>query len=64
MTPRAWLKRLAFSFLIIGFVLFWRGQKQIQSGDHSTSPYLWLSAAVACVVLGMIGVRLRHGSRS
>lgn len=61
MTPHAWLKRLAFSFLMIGFVLFWRGQKQIQGGSTGVQPYLWLLGAGICVILGLIGVRLRHG---
>lgn len=60
MTPRDWLKRLAFSFLIVAFAMFWRGQKQLRAGDQSAEPYLWISGACACVVLGLAGVRLRH----
>ena len=62
MTLHAWLKRLAFSLFIIGFVLFWRGQKQIQSGNGGVEASLWIGGAIGCVVLGSIGVRLRHTS--
>lgn len=63
MSPSAWLQRLAFSLFILAFVFFWRGQKEIQSGAGSVTDYLWIVAAVACVVLGSIGVRLRHSKR-
>ncbi len=62
MSLQAWLKRLAFSLFIIAFALFWRGQKQIQAGDQSAGSYLWIVGAVVCVVLGSIGLRLRHQS--
>ena len=61
MSLRHWLARLGFSFLIIAFALFWRGQKQWQAGDHGVRPVLWMASAGACVALGIVGVRLRHG---
>lgn len=60
MSLHAWLKRLAFPLFMIAFALFWRGQKELRAGDASLRPYLWISAAVVCVVVGSIGVRLRH----
>ena len=63
MSVKAWLKRLGFSFFIIAFALFWRGQKQIQQGDRSVRPVVWMGAGVGCVILGSIGIRLRHGTR-
>lgn len=62
MTLHAWIKRLAFSFFIIAFALFWRGQKSLQAGDRSVRPYFWMGGSVVCVILGSIGVRLRHTS--
>lgn len=62
MSLLAWLRRLTFSFFIVAFALFWRGQKQIQAGDESIRAYAWIVAAVISVVLGVIGLRLRHGA--
>lgn len=59
----AWLKRLAFPLFMIGFVLFWRGQREVRAGDPSFLPYLWILAAVACVVVGSVGIRLKHAKR-
>jgi hypothetical protein len=62
MTLHAWMKRLTFSFFIVAFALFWRGQKAQQAGDQSHRPYLWMGGAVLCVIAGSVGVRMRHTS--
>jgi hypothetical protein len=57
---RRWLARLSMSFLIVGFVLVWRGY-QIGQVEGSTGRVVaaYLGAA-ACVAAGLAGVRERH----
>lgn len=60
MSLRRWMARLAFSFFIVAFALFWRGQKRWQSGAQDWQAALLMAGGVACVIAGAIGVRMRH----
>lgn len=54
---RTWLARFSFSFIIIAAVLVWEGSRQQDSVKQTLS---YLGAAV-CTVLGIAGIRARHG---
>jgi hypothetical protein len=61
---RYWLGRLGFSFLIVGSALAWeafaaaRGDG-MEQGRARIVAY-WAGAG-ACWVVGLIGIRIRHG---
>lgn len=63
MTFREVHGRLAFSFLIVAFALFWMGQQRIREGDRSLGPQLQIAGAIVCVGLGVAGLKARHGRR-
>jgi hypothetical protein len=50
---KRWLGRLAFSFMIIGGVLAWEGQKR-------GGPMNYYIPAMIFIVLGAAGLRERH----
>lgn len=65
MNLRAWLERLAFSFIVLAAVLFWSAYR-IYSGHVVGTPgrvavYTVLGALLLGV--GMAGVRSRHRRR-
>lgn len=60
---RYWLGRFGFSFLIIGCALGWEALQAAQGNrgalDRTRIVLFGIGAAV-CVVLGLVGIRLRH----
>ncbi len=62
MSLHRWLARLSFSFFIIAFVLFWYDYQFTQNNPPASvaTRILYLLAAIACMVLGLIGTRIRH----
>ncbi len=58
-----WLARLSTSFFIGGGLLIWESYKAVhgQLGPISSARItLFLIAAMACMVLGVVGIRERH----
>jgi hypothetical protein len=57
-----WLGRLSASFFIVALVLFWRVYQFTQNNPPASTATraLYVLAAVACLVLGLIGTRIRH----
>jgi hypothetical protein len=62
MSLHRWLARLSFSFFIVAFVLFWQEYQltQINPPASAITQILYTLAAVACLILGLIGTRIRH----
>jgi hypothetical protein len=54
-----WLARLAFSFLILAFVVGYEGWKAHQRGDEGRAAIMLIGAA-AGAALSLSGFRLRH----
>jgi hypothetical protein len=54
-----WFARLAFSFLIIGFVVGLEGYRAQQRGESARATIMMIGAA-AGVALGIAGLRARH----
>jgi len=57
-----WLARLAYSFLILGGLLFWQGYKEL---SRTSSPEMWrivlyFVAAGMSVGIGVRGIQERH----
>ncbi len=50
---RSWIARLGFSFIIIAFALGWTAREK-------PNPDPWFAGAVACLGIGIWGVRERH----
>lgn len=63
MSARVLLARFAFSLLVVGIALAWTGRSSAQAG-RDTRAALADGGAVICIVLGFVGVKLRHGGRS
>jgi hypothetical protein len=57
---RDWMVRFTFSFFIVAFALFWHGQRQYAAGDKSWRSTAWMGAGIACVLMGVTALRLRH----
>lgn len=60
---RRWFARFAFSFILLAAVFAWEGHRT-QRGDRGPGQEgkmrAFYAAAVACFVMGMLGVRERH----
>jgi len=54
---RFWLGRFSFSFMILAFVLAWQGA----SGRLDIHPVVLWASVFALVLVGLMGVRERHG---
>ena len=55
-----WLSRLAFSFFIVGFVLFWELNKLNRAGAPAWKQATYLVGGALCVALGIAGIKARH----
>ena len=62
MSLHRWLARLSFSFFILAFVLLWRDYQFTQNDPPASALMcvVYLLAAIACLVLGLVGTRIRH----
>ena len=54
-----WFARLAFSFLIVGFVVGLEGYRAQQRGESGRATMMMIGAA-AGIALGITGLRARH----
>jgi hypothetical protein len=54
-----WFARLAFSFLIVGFVVGYEGYKAQQRGESARATIMMIGAA-AGIAMGISGLRARH----
>ncbi len=64
MSLHRWLARLSPSFFIVGFVLFWREYQFTQNNppEPTSTQALYLAGGIACLVMGLVGTRIRHRS--
>ena len=64
-SPRRWLARLSFPFLVFAAILAWEAY-QADKGERGPVPQwritLYAIGAGACLLLGFAGVRERHRS--
>ena len=54
-----WFARLAFSFVIVGFVVGLEGYRAQQRGESARATIMMIGAA-AGIALGIAGLRARH----
>ena len=62
-SPRKWLARLSFTFMLIGAVLAWEGYQTLRGARGETSDTrvaLYFIGATVAFALGFAGVRERH----
>ena len=62
-SPRKWLARLSFSFMLIGAVLVWEGYQSLREAREETSDTrvaLYFIGAAVTFALGFAGLRERH----
>jgi hypothetical protein len=55
-----WLSRLAFSFFVVAFVLFWELNKLNRAGAPAWKQAAYLVGGALCVALGAVGIKARH----
>jgi hypothetical protein len=55
---RTWLARLSYTFIILAAVLLWQASKLPASEQGRRM--LCYGGALACIVLGAMGIRTRH----
>lgn len=62
-TLQSWLARLSMSFLIVAGLMIYHLWK-VQSGQLPAEPtwkiVLLGAGSIACIILGMTGIRIRH----
>jgi len=56
---RRWFARLAFSFIVLGAVAAYEGNRARERGESTRATLLFAGAAVG-VAAGLAGVRARH----